>query len=53
MSLKYRCQVCEAKPGQECRNTVKPGEPLPGRRFHLVRSCPSVWVRSSLSGGAA
>lgn len=42
--LDFRCP-CGSREGQECRNTIRPGEPLPGRRFHLVRSEPSEWVK--------
>jgi len=36
-SLAYRCEVCKAKPGQPCTNTIRPGEPLPGRVYHYAR----------------
>ncbi len=32
-----RCRICQAKPGVECRNTVSPGHPLPGRLIHAER----------------
>jgi hypothetical protein len=35
--IEFRCEVCQAKPGEPCRNTVKPGEPLPGRVEHHAR----------------
>lgn len=36
-ALEYRCEVCKSKPGEPCRNTIEPGEPLPGREFHIAR----------------
>lgn len=36
-ALSHRCEVCKAVPGQRCRNTIKPGEVLPGRVVHLAR----------------
>jgi len=37
-SLAYRCEVCKAKPGQPCTNTIRPGDPLPGRTYHYART---------------
>jgi len=37
-SLASRCEVCKAKPGQPCTNTIRPGEPLPGRTYHYART---------------
>jgi hypothetical protein len=28
------CEICKAKKGQPCHNTIEVGEPLPGRVFH-------------------
>lgn len=36
--LHHRCGLCGAPPGKPCRNTIRPGEPLPGRRFHYYRT---------------
>lgn len=38
MSLDYRCEVCRAKPGQPCTNTIDPDQPLPGRGEHHARA---------------
>jgi hypothetical protein len=35
--LKHPCPVCTARKGEQCRNTVHPGQPLPGRRHHYAR----------------
>ncbi len=37
---RYACEVCKAKPGQECSNTINPGRPLPGRGEHFARVLP-------------
>jgi hypothetical protein len=31
------CIICHAKPKQPCSNTVRAGEPLPGRDVHYGR----------------
>jgi hypothetical protein len=31
------CEICKAKAGDECHNTIRPGEPLPGRSEHYAR----------------
>lgn len=36
-AINHPCEVCKAGPGQECRNTIRPGGPLPGRMFHFAR----------------
>lgn len=36
--LSRYCQVCQARPKRPCRNTIKPGEPLPGRAVHWARA---------------
>ncbi len=36
-TLARRCEVCKAKPGQPCTNTILPGEPLSGRDVHYAR----------------
>ncbi|POX86873.1 hypothetical protein C3477_13255 [Mycobacterium kansasii] len=36
-SLTQRCSLCGAPPGNACRNTVRPGQPLPGRQVHHYR----------------
>jgi len=41
--LDERCDVCKAKPGEACTNTLRPGAPLPGRSVHLARTNPSQW----------
>jgi hypothetical protein len=38
--LAYRCEVCSAKAGEPCRNTINPAAPLPGRSEHLARVLP-------------
>lgn len=40
MSRYFPCPVCKAKKGQPCHNTIRPGEPLPGRPEHLARALP-------------
>jgi hypothetical protein len=40
VTLAYRCEVCGAKAGQDCTNTVNPESPLPGRSEHLARVLP-------------
>ena len=35
--LEQSCEVCKARKGEPCMNTVTPGEPLPGRIFHVGR----------------
>lgn len=40
MSVEYRCEVCKAKRGEPCTNTITPGQPLPGRAEHLARALP-------------
>jgi len=37
-SIARYCVVCKAKPGAPCTNTIKPGEPLPGRTYHYART---------------
>lgn len=37
-ALKTRCGLCGAKPGEPCRNTIQPGQPLPGREMHFYRA---------------
>jgi hypothetical protein len=41
-ALTYRCGLCGAKAGEECRNTIQVGRPLPGRRFHHYRLDPQL-----------
>jgi hypothetical protein len=36
-ALNESCEVCGAEPGEACRNTLKPGQPLPGRLVHMGR----------------
>lgn len=33
-----RCEICAAKPGEPCHNTISPGQPLPGRTLHYARN---------------
>jgi hypothetical protein len=42
-ALAQRCGLCGAKPGQPCVNTLKPGEPLPGRTVHWFRIDGRTW----------
>lgn len=32
------CVVCKARPKMPCTNTIRPGEPLPGRATHYART---------------
>ena len=32
--LSSSCEICKAKKGQRCHNTINPELPLPGRDFH-------------------
>lgn len=36
-ALAVRCELCRAPAGEPCRNTIRPGQPLPGRRIHYYR----------------
>ena len=36
-ALEWSCDVCGAKPGVLCSNTIQPDKPLPGRRVHHAR----------------
>jgi hypothetical protein len=36
-ALTQKCGLCRAPAGQPCTNTVRPGEPLPGRTVHHFR----------------
>lgn len=37
-SLTWTCDLCGAAKGELCRNTIHPGEPLPGGRLvHIGR----------------
>jgi hypothetical protein len=36
--LEEFCPVCQAKPGEICRNPVTEWRPLPGRAHHIARS---------------
>lgn len=35
--LAQTCEVCKAPKGKPCVNTIRAGEPLPGRIFHIGR----------------
>jgi len=37
-ALSRFCVVCKARPKQPCSNTIRPGEPLPGRSVHYARA---------------
>ena len=37
VTVTQRCPVCLAKPDADCTNTITPGQPLPGRRYHIGR----------------
>ncbi|WP_436836853.1 zinc finger domain-containing protein [Mycobacterium avium] len=36
-ALAVRCGLCKAPAGAPCRNTIRPGQPLPGRAVHWMR----------------
>lgn len=36
-ALTRRCRICKAKAGTDCRNTINPDQPLPGRLMHIER----------------
>ena len=36
-ALAWTCDVCQAKRGELCRNTIRPDQPLPGRSVHYAR----------------
>ena len=36
--IKEKCPVCGADVDEPCHNTLHPGEPLPGREFHIGRT---------------
>lgn len=36
-ALAVRCGLCKAAAGAPCRNTINPGQPLPGRAVHYYR----------------
>lgn len=38
-SLGWSCDICKAKVKRFCTNTIRPGEPLPGRVVHIGRLC--------------
>jgi hypothetical protein len=37
-ALTRRCEVCRAKPGEDCNNTLRPGVAMPGRLIHYART---------------
>jgi hypothetical protein len=37
-ALTRRCEVCKAKPGDECNNTIAGIKPLAGRLVHYART---------------
>ena len=37
-ALTHKCPMCQAQPGDWCRNTVQPNQPLPGRLLHHCRA---------------
>ena len=39
-ALTRRCDLCKAAVGELCTNTIRPGQPLPGRLIHLGRLSP-------------
>lgn len=41
--LDAECPICGAGPGQDCRNTIQPGKPLPGRMSHFARAI-NAWM---------
>lgn len=45
MSDAWKCQVCQAPKGKPCRNTIRPGEPLPGRAEHFSRALRPTPIR--------
>ncbi len=36
-ALARRCTICKANIGADCRNTITPGQPIPGRIVHIER----------------
>jgi hypothetical protein len=40
VSLDWKCELCGAKKGQPCVNTLRPSEPLVGRGEHFARVQP-------------
>lgn len=36
-AMKKKCEICHAKPGRPCWNTVDDAAPLPGRLIHHGR----------------
>ena len=36
-ALSRPCDICRAKPGELCANTIRPEQPLPGRHVHHGR----------------
>lgn len=36
-ALTRRCHICGAKADNDCRNTLNPDQPLPGRLVHIER----------------
>lgn len=39
-ALSRQCPVCKAQPGETCLNTIRIGQPLPGRDTHYARRDP-------------
>jgi hypothetical protein len=39
-AMKNTCEVCDAKPGRPCWNTIDDEAPLPGRLIHHARTQP-------------
>jgi hypothetical protein len=37
-ALTRKCEVCRAKPGEHCTNTILNGHPLHGRIVHYARA---------------
>lgn len=37
-ALTRKCEVCKAKPGVDCTNTINAGGELPGRIVHYART---------------
>lgn len=36
-AMKKPCEICHAKPGRPCWNTINDAAPLPGRLIHIGR----------------
>jgi hypothetical protein len=39
-AMRNTCEICDAKPGRPCWNTIDDAAPLPGRLIHHARLMP-------------